>query len=304
MRVNPSLRFIRSFVPAFLSVILFVACSSSDSGGGSTTPPAVYRVDCSTSTTYAPASSPVETPSSGSPAISSIIVMHGKTGSPFSTHLPPLYTALSNAGYDVIAPYMPWSGLDWDGSMCEAMNYIDSLASQEAAKGRNVIVAGHSMGGAHALIHGATEPASEIKAIITLAPGHFPHLSNNMQTVTASSITLAESMVASGNGDDVAIFEILNSGVTMQIMASANDYLSFHALDKYPDINDVLPVITLPVLWLAGDLDPITTGYDMATLFTKITSANSDYKVVSGDHKGMVASSVVPIINWLGSMGL
>lgn len=300
----PSLRVIRGFIFAILSVILFVSCSSGDDSGGSTTPPVAYRVDCSTSATYAPASPPVETPSSGSTATTSIIVMHGKTGSPLSTHLPPLYTALSNAGYDVIAPYMPWSGLDWDGSMCEAMNYIDSLAVQEAVKGKEVIVAGHSMGGAHALIHGATEPPSEIKAIITLAPGHFPQLSTYMQTVTASSIALAESMVASGNGDDVDTFDILNSGVTMQITASASDYLTFHALDQYPDINDVLPVITLPVLWLAGDLDPITTGYDMATLFTKITSANSDYQVVSGDHKGMVASSVVPIINWAGSLGL
>jgi pimeloyl-ACP methyl ester carboxylesterase len=230
--------------------------------------------------------------------------MHGKTGSPLSTHLPPLYAALSSTGYDVVAPYMPWNGLDWDGSMCEGINYIDSLAVQQAANGRNVIVAGHSMGGAHALIHGATEPAGEIKAIVTLAPGHFPHLSNNMQTVTAASVALAESMVASGNGDDIATFDILNSGVTIQITASANDYLSFHVLDQYPDINDVLPVISVPVLWLAGDLDPITTGYDMATLFTRITSVDSEYQVASGDHKGMVANSEAPIINWLASLGL
>lgn len=304
MRSFYLLRVIRSFIPAIISVTLFAACSSSDSSGGSTTPPAAYRVDCSTNATYSPANPPVEAPSSGSSATTSIIVMHGKTGSPLSSHLPPLYTALSDAGYDVIAPYMPWSGLAWNGSMCEAMNYIDSLATQETAKGRNVIVAGHSMGGAHALIHGATEPASEIKAIVTLAPGHFPHLSNNMQAVTASSITLSESMVASGNGDDIATFDILNSGVTIQITASANNYLSFNALDQYPNINDVLPVITLPVLWLAGDLDPITVGYDMATLFTQITSENSEYRVVSGDHKGMLVSSELPIINWLVSLGL
>ena len=75
-------------------------------------------------------------------------------------------------------------------------------------------------------------------------------------------------------------------------------------LDQYPDINDVLPVISVPVLWLAGDLDPITTGYDMATLFTRITSVDSEYQVASGDHKGMVANSEAPIINWLASLGL
>ena len=170
---------IRSFAIVLLSVFLIAACSSGDSSNSGTVPSAVFRVDCSSSATYAPAAPPVETPSSSGPASTTIIVMHGKTGSPLSTHLLPLYSALSSAGYDVVAPYMPWNGLDWDGSMCEGMNYIDSLAAKQASNGRNVIVAGHSMGGAHALIHGATEPAGEIKAIVTLAPGHFPHLSNN-----------------------------------------------------------------------------------------------------------------------------
>ena len=298
-----SMHLIKLIVPVVI-LIFFYGCSSSGDGGSSTAPPASYSVDCSSSATYKPISAPVVTPSTGAPATVSIIVMHGKTGSPNSAHLPPLYTDLSNAGYDVIAPYMPWSGLDWDGSMCEAMNYIDSLAALETAKGRRVIVAGHSMGGAHSLIYGATSPGSEVKGILTLAPGHFPHLSNLMQTVTAPSIALAESMVTSGNGDTIATFDILNSGVTLQITASANDYLSFHALDQYPDINDVLPVITLPVLWLAGDADPITTGYNMAALFTKITSANSDYQVITGDHKSMVSNSGVPITVWLTTLGL
>jgi len=288
-----------------LIILLVFGCSSSGDGGtsASVTPPQ-YSVDCSSGATYAPTTSPVITLSTGAAATVSIIVMHGKTGSPNSAHLPSLYTDLSNAGYDVIAPYMPWSGLDWDGSMCEAMNYIDSLSALEAAKGRSVIITGHSMGGAHSLIYGATSPGSEVKGIVALAPGHFPHLSNNMQAVTAPSIALAESMVASGNGDDVATFDILNTGLVMQITASANDYLSFNALDQYPDINHVLHVITLPVLWLAGDTDPITTGYNMAVLFTKITSANSDYQVIAGDHKSMVSSSSVPITAWLTMLGL
>ena len=299
-----NMQLIKHIMPV-VTLVFFYGCSSSGDGSAivSNTPPQ-YSVDCSSSATYAPATSPVFTLSTGAAATVSFIVMHGKTGSPNSAHLPPLYTDLSNAGYDVIAPYMPWSGLDWDGSMCEAMNYIDSLAALEATKGRSVIIAGHSMGGAHSLIYGASSPVSEVKGIVTLAPGHFPHLSNNMQTVTAPSIALAESMVASGNGDTVATFDILNTGITMQITASANDYLSFHALDQYPDINDVLSVITLPVLWLAGDADPITSSYNMAALFTKITSENSDYQVITGDHKSMVSNSGAPVTAWLTTLGL
>ena len=297
------MQLIKLIVP-IVALTIFYGCSSSGDGGASTVPPPSYKVDCSSSATYAPINAPVVTLSTGAPATVSVIVMHGKTGSPNSDHLPPLYTYLSNAGYDVIAPYMPWSGLDWDGSLCEAMNYIDSLAALEAAKGRSVIVAGHSMGGAHSLIYAATSHSSEVNGIVSLAPGHFPHLSNLMQTVTAPSISLAESMVASGNGDTIATFDILNSGVTLQITASANDYLSFHALDQYPDINDVLPVITLPVLWLAGDADPITIGYNMAVLFTQITSANSDHQVITGDHKGVVSNTGAPITAWLSTLGL
>ena len=284
---------------------LFLIQSCSSGGDNSTpTPTSTYSVDCSTSAAYAPSNIPIITLSTLGAATTSIIVMHGKTGSPLGSHLLPLYTDLSNEGYDVIAPYMPWSGFDWDGSMCEAISYIDSLAAQQAANGKNVIVAGHSMGGAHALIYGATTPSNEVKAIVTMAPGHFPQLSILMQTITAPSIALAESMVASGNGDSLETFDTLNSGITVQITASAKDYLSYHALDQYPDINDVLPVIALPVLWLAGDSDPLTTVTNMATLSSKITSQNSEYLVLTGDHLSMVSSSGTPIDVWLTSLGL
>lgn len=283
-----------------LTVIFLAGCFLTDS----TTPSPPYSVDCSLSAIYTPSNAPIITLSTGGTATTSVIVMHGKTGSPLNEHLRPLYTDLSNADYDVIAPYMPWSGLDWDGSMCEAMSYINSLAAQESAKGNNVIIAGHSMGGAHALIYSVTTFTNEVKAIIAMAPGHFPHLSKTMQEVTASSIILAESMVASGNGDSLATFDILLTGETIQITASANDYLSYHALDQYPNVNDILPAITLPVLWLAGENDPLTTSINMVDLSSQITSQNSDYLVVSGDHKTMISSSAEPIDAWLSSLGL
>ena len=108
------------------------------------------------------------------------------------------------------------------------------------------------MGGAHALIYAATSPAAEVKAIVTLAPGHFPQLELPLLTVfdpsTAASITSsiakAEDMVANGNGDQLDTFDTLVPDLNtplLQISATANDYLSYHALYQYPDINDVLP---------------------------------------------------------------
>lgn len=228
--------------------------------------------------------------------------MHGKTGSPNGLHLFPLYTDLSTAGYDVIAPYMPWSTSNWTGSMCEGMNYIDSLVTAEAAKGRSVIVAGHSMGGAHSLIYAATQPSATVKGIVTMAPGHFVHLSNNIQAASASSVTTAGQMVSAGNGDTIGDFEVLNTGVVQPITAAANDFLTFLALDQYPDIREVLPAIDLPVLWLAGQDDRLTTAFNMSSMAAEITSQKSKYQVIDGDHKGMAANSATAITTWVAGL--
>lgn len=274
-----------------------------------------YLVDCTAYIAYAPGLMPEYTPSSAAPATSSIIVMHGKTATPVDAYLLNLYSALSDDGYDVVAPYLPWRDTSWDGSMCEVMNYIDLLAQQEAAKGRAVIVAGHSMGGAHALIYAVTDPAEEVKAIVALAPGHFPQLEMPLLTLLFpniadsinSSITLAENMVASGDGGQLNTFDTLlpdPGGPLLPISATANDYLSYHALDQYPGIDDVLPPIKLPVLWLAGEDDPLTAFYNMAALSSRITSLNSDYQLVAGNHIDMVSNSGAPASAWLTTLGL
>ena len=262
-----------------------------------------YSVDCSAFATYTPTTPPLVTLSAGVAATTTLIIMHGKASSPL--YFLSLFNELANAGYDVVAPYMPWSGTAWDGSMCEAMNYIDSLAALEEAKGNAVIVAGHSMGGAHALIYAATAPAAEVKGIIALAPGHFPHLEGSLPVSAASSIAKAEDLVANGFGDQLDTFETLipdPDAPLLTISATANHYLSYHALYQYPDINDVLPVTRLPVLWLAGDNDQLTSFYDMPALSSVIT--NSDYYLVSGDHLGMISNTASPIDAWLFSMGL
>ncbi len=273
-----------------------------------------YNVDCSSSASYSPLDPPVQTPAPGG-AVTTVIIMHGKTGAPSDPYLQTLYSDLSNAGYDVIAPYMPWSGTVWDGAMCEALNYIDSLAAQEAAQGNNVIVAGHSMGGAHALIYAVTTPPNSVNAVVALAPGHFPQVELPLlalidpptAALVTASIERAEASAAAGNGDQVDTFDTLVPDLAnplMQISTSASDYLSYHALDRYPHIHDVLPAIELPVLWLAGSSDDLTNFYNMPDLFNRISSPGSSYVTVNGNHLEMVANSASAIISWLQSQGL
>ena len=275
-----------------------------------------YSVDCSSVASYQPGPglTPEFTPAAV-PTMTSVIMLHGKTAFPYDPYLTTFYTALSDAGYDVVAPYLPWRNTDWDGSMCEAMNYIDLLVQQEAARGHAVIVAGHSMGAAHALIYAVTMPAADVKAIVVLAPGHFPQLEMPLLTLffptvadnINSSIARAESMVASGIGDTEDTFDTLLPDLNnplLQISATANDYLSYHALDQYPDVNDVLPPIKLPVLWLAGEDDELTNLYNMSILASRITSPNSDYQLVPGDHINMVSDTGTPVSAWLTTLGL
>jgi pimeloyl-ACP methyl ester carboxylesterase len=275
-----------------------------------------YSVDCSADAAYEPG--PGLAPAimaAVAPATTSVIILHGKTASPLDPNLASLYTELTDAGHDVIAPYLPWRDTNWDGSMCEVMNYINLLVKQEAAKGHAVVVAGHSMGGAHALIYAITSPVDAVKAIVVMAPGHFPQLELPrlilFDPATAagitSSINTAEDMVTNGDGDQLNTFDTLIPDLDnplLTISSTAYDYLSYHDLDQYPDVNDVLPPIRLPVLWLAGEDDQLTTLYNMVVLAGQITSPGSGYQLVNGNHIDMVSNSGTPIQAWLTSLGL
>ena len=233
--------------------------------------------------------------------------MHWKIGSPQAPELIAMYNALADAGYDVIAPWMPWNTLDWTGDMCGAVNYIQELAAKEAVKGNDVIIAGHGMGATHALISGVAAAGSEVKGVVAIAPGHFPHLFTDRQAEIATDIALAESMEASGDGDVIAVFNTYDVNAPIQISATASDYLSYHSLDRFPNILDVLSATSLPVLWLAGDLDPITSIFQTDLMFNRIPSQDSDYQVITGaDHSSIVADADTPIAisAWLGTLGL
>ena len=55
---------------------------------------------------------------------------------------------------------------------------------------------------------------------------------------------------------------------------------------------------------LAGADDPLTNLYDMPALSSRITSPNSIYQAVGGDHLGMVSNSAAAIVLWMPLLGL
>lgn len=244
--------------------------------------------------------SAVYSPAEGKPAKSLVfIVIHGKSGAPDRPHLMNLYPKLTDAGYEVIAPKMPWTR-DWSGTLEDGMKVLDAAIIQAADQDKQVVLIGHSLGGAAVLIYASHPLPKSVIGIVTVAPGHMPHHSNRLQDVTATSVAKARKMVAAGNGDEKASFKELNNGKVRERTMSARAYLSYYDLQQFPDVETLLPKIKLPVLWVAGSDDRLTQIYDMETLFADLpANPKSSYKEIAGNHKSVLANSAPDILYWV-----
>lgn len=292
------------FLLLMFSFIL-TGCGEGDSGGGNNTNAAMTQLNCTGVTAFDPAAAGLfaqTTAASGTPKNTTIILLHGKTGSPYSTHLSSFQTDMAALGYKVIAPSMTWSTTTWNGSLCEGMTYINELIATEKNASQDVVLIGHSMGGAYSVMYGVTQPNETLKAIVTIAPGHFMHLSNNLQSTTAADITRAKGLESNGMGDVLDTFITLNNGSSLSLSTTATRYLSFHDLDRVPAITQFAANISSPVLWLSGNSDSLTTNQDHAGLASLITSNKSEYQLLSANHTSIVAITPSIIDTWISGL--
>ncbi|MDH5392009.1 MAG: alpha/beta hydrolase [Gammaproteobacteria bacterium] len=289
-----------------LLAITYTLIGCGGGNGGGYTNNSLTQLDCTGATAFDPVTAghaaPLITDASGTSKNTTIILTHGKTAVPYAAHYLSFQTDMAALGYKVIAPYMTWSTTTWRGSLCESMAYINQLAQAEIDAGQSVVLAGHSMGGAYALMYGVTQPAISLKAIITIAPGHFIHLSNNMQTTTAADVTRAKDLENNGMGDVLYTFVTLNNGSSQSLSTTATSYLSYHDRSRVPAIADYASNITMPVLWMSGSNDSLTTNQNHAALAATITSSGSDYQLIASDHLGIVALTPDAIDTWLSSL--
>ena len=276
---------------------------SSDGGGGSNTDTSLASLDCTGAVAFDPVVeglvAPMITPATGVGKNTTIILMHGKTGRPGASFLASFQTDLAALGYKVVAPSMTWSTSTWYGELCEGLAYINELAEAEIDAGQAVVLAGHSMGAVYSLMYAFTQPASAIKAIVAMAPGHFMHQSNKLQTMTASDVARARDQEANSMGDVLDTYITLNGGVEQSITTTATRYLSYHDLKRVPGFSLFAPDISFPVLWISGSNDPLTINQNHAGLFALIDSAGSEYQGLTADHLGVVALTPDPINTWL-----
>lgn len=240
----------------------------------------------------------------GSPLESSkdgvvFVLLHGKASSPDKSHYEELMESLNEAGYSVIAPNMPWTK-KWNGTFFDGLDTIKEIASFNKQKGLKTILIGHSLGGATALIYSSKNENKLVDGIVTIAPGHMIHKSNKIKKVTEKSVLKARTMVENNEGNDTTTFKEVNTGKVGEVKMSANAYLSFYDTDVFPNVQDLLENIEIPVLWLAGDEDRLTQVYRMEELFDWLgENEHNSFKLIEGNHKSLLKNSDEEIIAWI-----
>lgn len=282
------------FVVTLISLLVGCGGGSGSPASGSSTNSAL-TLQCDLTVSYSPRDQPISSAGTGTPTTTTLIAIHGKSGTPTNGVMSTLSTDFTAQGYDVIRPYMPWSTLSWDGSLCDGLSHINELIVAEKAKGNAVILLGHSLGGVNVLSYAALSNTTKPDALVVLAPGHFPHDSTTLANYHATSIQAAKAKVAAGQGDDVGTYQTSDYNIT----ASANNYLTFHDTAQFPAVKTAIPLVSVPTLWLAGLADPLTNiAKNLGIIATIPGNTSYKYQEIAGDHYTLVNNVYVVLDTW------
>lgn len=227
-----------------------------------------------------------------------VVAVHGKSAIPDQNNLEKLYGKLNQRGYTVIALTMPWSKNKREGTFEQAMEVIDKAVVHSGKQ--KVVVLGHSMGGMAVLQYGGRNPASQVIAIIPIAPAHDPHIAKKLRNITADSVNKAKKMVADGEGKDKARFVDLKSSNKYWFKATAEHYVSFYDPDSLPSLKITVPKIKLPVFWVVGTKDKLTQIYRMKEIYQLLPgNSKSRFLEKSESHSSVVYNTANDIADWL-----
>ena len=282
------------FILVVTLISLLVGCGGGGSAASSSPTNGTFNLQCDLTTSYSPRLAALSSPGAGT---TTVIALHGKSGAPILGHMSTLSTTLNAKGYNVIMPYMSWSTLNWDGSLCDGFSYVNELIVAEKAKGNAVVLLGHSLGGVNVISYAALSNATKPDAVVSMAPGHFPHDSISLASKHAPSVQLAKNKVAAGLGDEVGTYQTSDYDIT----ASAKNYLTFHDTEQFPAIKSAIPAVSVPTLWLAGQSDPLTAiakNLGIINVVSANSNSNYKYKEIAGDHYTLAAGVAAELDTW------
>jgi pimeloyl-ACP methyl ester carboxylesterase len=236
-----------------------------------------------------------------------VVFIHGKGSEPDKPDYKSLYSNLNDAGYQVIAPRMPWAGEQWTGTLSQAMEVIDAAVGLVAKSGRKVVVGGHSYGGMAAILYRPANPPPSVVGRFMLVPAGMVDLSEKMQRALAPSLARAKQMVAEGRSQETERFSVTNVGKGNRVfidtlIATPEVMLSYHDAAVFPSTRDALGQIRQPVFWAVGENDPIP--YNRKPLYDVLpVGEKSAYLELPGGHVDMLGHVAEPLVDWLGKLG-
>lgn len=230
-----------------------------------------------------------------------VVLMHGKLSTP-SKPFNTLETKLEAGGILVDAPEMPWSaGRRYDRIYEQAMEEIAASVRRLRDRGASkIVVGGHSMGAAAALIYGARHP---VDGLLLLAPGHHPQ-SNSLRDCFDASVARARELAAAGKGNDKGEFNDFDASQTPPAFAIATTpriYLSYFDPDGFANTLVAAGKIpaTVPVLWVDGtNENPGLKSYGQK-VYGAIGSSASKHVEVTATHITVPRDSGAEVLAWL-----
>jgi len=228
-----------------------------------------------------------------------VVMLHGKNSSQWTQAFDPLITFLLKKRYRLLVPQLPW-GKEWDGTMCQGLNYVDKLVRAERRKGRQVVVLGHSFGGTHALIY-AARAKRNLKGIVVIGPGHMLPLAKAVIEETRTQVAKAKRLERVGKANRMTKFTTKNTGDEInEIRTTPRIYLSYHDVNRFADMTKTLPKVRKRLLWMVGDKDPILPSYNNSNLLGYLPrKPGYKYKILNGGHRDVFGQVGPATHKWL-----
>lgn len=230
-----------------------------------------------------------------------LVLMHGKLSTP-SKPFDTLASQLEAEGVLVDTPEMPWSkNREYDVSYEQAMDEISASVKRLRARGATrVVVGGHSMGAAAALIYGSRHPTD---GLIILALGHSPQ-SNTLQNRFGASVARAREQVANGKDGEKQEFGDFDGSKrppAFTVATTPRIYLSYFDPDGIANTLVAAGKIpaTVPVLWVDGTNEkPGLKSYGQKVYGAIGSSATKHIEVTAG-HTTVPHKSGAEVLAWL-----
>lgn len=226
-----------------------------------------------------------------------LISMHGKWGAPPG----PLAKFLSDSGYLVISPTMPWSrNRNYDVDYGHGLGEIHQRVERLRAEGyQKIIMIGHSFGANGVLAY--MSKFTDIDGAVLLAPGHVPELFYQ-HGVSSLDVNRARNLVSEGSGNELMDFTDPNSGNRKKtIRTSANIYLSYFnpvGLGNMP-LSASQELKAIPVLCIMSSEDRIS-GMGESYLFNKLKPNQlSRYELINASHMNAPDSSAQEVLEFI-----